>query len=164
MFNEVAKFHKISRERFNIDFSGSEALYEDIKLPERATVYSAGYDFYAVEDIIINVGEAVIIPTGIRAEILPGWFLGIYPRSGMGFKYGVALFNTVGIIDGDYFNADNEGHIFIKLALRSGVEIPSPLVIKKGTAFAQGVFMMYGITCDDNVSAERKGGFGSTDK
>ena len=43
-----------------------------------------------------------------------GWFLGIYPRSGQGFKYGIKLANTVGIIDSDYYHSDNEGHIFIK--------------------------------------------------
>ena len=40
--------------------------------------------------------------------------LEIYPRSSIGFKYQTMLANTVGIIDSDYFYAENEGHIFIK--------------------------------------------------
>ena len=80
--------------------------------------------------------------------------------SSLGFKYRLRLDNTVGIIDGDYFNADNEGHIFIKLTNCGD----KPLTVEKGQAFAQGVFTPYGITFDDDVTEARHGGFGSTDK
>ena len=60
-------------------------------------------------------GEEAIIPTSIRAEIAPGYVLKIYPRSSMGIKKGLFFLNTVGIIDGDYAFADNEGHIFIAI-------------------------------------------------
>ena len=85
--------------------------------------------------------------------------LKIYPRSSLGFKYRLRLDNTVGIIDSDYFNADNEGHIFIKITNLGD----KPLTVEKGKAFAQGVFVEYGITIDDDSVDARTGGFGSTD-
>ena len=70
--------------------------------------------------------------------------------------------NTVGIIDSDYFFSDNEGHIFMKITNDSNegktVEVPA------GTGFAQGIFMQYGVTIDDDVTEVRNGGFGSTTK
>ena len=72
-------------------------------------------------------------------------------------KYGVRLANTAGIIDSDYYNADNEGHIMIKLIGGS-----RDYAVKKGDSFAQGIFVPYGITVDDDCTAERKGGLGST--
>ena len=89
-----------------------------------------------------------------------GWVLGLYPRSGLGFKYRLQLNNTVGIIDSDYYNSDNEGHIFVKLSNEGDKEIK----ILRGNAFCQGIFMQYGITEDDKVETSRNGGFGSTDK
>lgn len=88
------------------------------------------------------------------------WVLMIYPRSGLGFKYQISLANTVGVIDADYYFSDNEGHIFIKLVNRGD----KPVHIKAGEAFAQGIFMEYGIVEDDHVEATRNGGIGSTDQ
>ena len=92
-----------------------KALYEEIKLPKRATAGSAGYDFYAPDDFVIEPGKTIKIPTGIRVEMEENWVLKCYPRSGLGFKFRLQLNNTVGIIDSDYFYSDNEGHIFAKL-------------------------------------------------
>ncbi len=150
---KIARFSKVSQSNFDMDG------YEEIKLPQRATVGSAGYDFFAPYDFVLLPNESIVIKTGIRVRINDGWMLMIMPRSGMGFKYGVRLANTAGIIDSDYFFADNEGHIMIKL---TGTE--KPLEIKKGTAFAQGIFVPFGITEDDFCDTERRGGFGSTDK
>ncbi|MBO5869144.1 MAG: deoxyuridine 5'-triphosphate nucleotidohydrolase [Clostridia bacterium] len=149
--NRIAKFYKVSKEQFNRDG------YEDIKLPRRATSGSAGYDFFAPYDFTLDLGEEIVIDTGIRARIEDGWVLVILPRSGSGFKFGVRLANTAGVIDSDYFNADNEGHIKIKLVAGS-----KPYSVKKGDAFAQGIFLPYGITEDDETREERHGGFGST--
>ena len=135
-------------------------IYEDIKLPCRATSGSAGYDFFAPYDITLRPNETAKIPTGIRVRIDDGWVLSIYPRSGLGFKYRLQLNNTVGIIDSDYYRSDNEGHIFIKITNDTNegktVEIPA------GTAFAQGIFTEYGITVDDEATGVRNGGMGST--
>ena len=64
-----------------------KALYEEIKLPKRATAGSAGYDFYAPDDFVIEPGKTIKIPTGIRVEMEENWVLKCYPRSGLGFKF-----------------------------------------------------------------------------
>ena len=165
----IAKFHKVSEEQFLKDWAdtfpenSSEdalAVYQAVKLPRRATAGSAGYDFYAPVQIFLAPGENVKIPTGIRAEMEAGWVLKCYPRSGLGFKYRLQLNNTVGIIDSDYFFSDNEGHILVKM-LNDGRE-GKRVELAAGMAFAQGIFMEYGITEDDEAEGIRNGGFGST--
>ena len=168
----IAKFHKVSVEQFaeswkdtfGEDISGEEIqkLYEEIRLPKRATSGSAGYDFYAPDTFVLEPGKTVKIPTGIRVEMEDGWVLKCYPRSGLGFKYRLQLNNTVGIIDSDYFYSDNEGHIFAKLTNDSNEG--KTLEIAKGTGFMQGIFVEYGITVDDDTDEVRNGGFGSTTK
>ena len=127
-------------------------------MPERATTGSAGYDFFAPMNIRLKPGKSVTIPTGICCEMNPDYALFILPRSGLGFKYQMMLSNTLALIDSDYFYSDNEGHIMIKLVNRGDKEINIP----SGKGFAQGVFMQYGITADDNCDGVRNGGFGST--
>ena len=129
-------------------------------MPKRATKGSAGYDFYLTKKTELKPGETTKIPTGIRAKMAEGWVLGIYPRSGLGFKYSLRLNNTVGIIDSDYYFSDNEGHIFIKITNES--PDGKTLCLERGEAFAQGIFTEFGITEDDFCDAERNGGFGST--
>lgn len=160
----IAKFEKVSLARFVADFSGVAGAteYDTIKLPKRATKGSAGYDFYSPIDFTLAPNETIKIATGIRAYMEDGWVLKIYPRSGLGFKYRLGLNNTVGIIDQDYYYSDNEGHIQIKITNASNEG--KTLSVKKGEAFAQGIFVEYGITFDDDVTDVRNGGFGSTNK
>ncbi len=157
---KVAKFYKVSKNNYLAVRCGFDEEYDSIALPRRATVGSAGYDFFSPFDFTLNAGESIKIPTGIRVKIAEGWVLMLYPRSGLGFKYRLQLDNTVGVIDSDYYYSDNEGHIFIKITndSRDG----KTLEVKKGEAFAQGVFTPFGITEDDNVKDIRNGGFGST--
>lgn len=136
-----------------------EDAYKGIKLPERATAGSAGYDFFSPFSFKPTKGSGIEIPTGIRVNIQPGWVLKTYPRSGLGFKYGLREYNTVGIIDSDYFYSDNEGHIKIKVTVEEDCDI-----IDQGKGFCQGIFVPFGITNDDCVTARRNGGFGSTNK
>lgn len=160
----IARFLKVSEQQFlkDVNLPDAAEIYKEIKLPQRATKGSAGYDIYAPYDVVLKAGETAKIPTGIRILMEEGWVFKLYPRSGLGFKFRLQLDNTVGIIDSDYAYADNEGHIFIKVTndSREGktVEIP------KGTAFAQGIFVEFGITFDDDAQGIRKGGFGSTTK
>lgn len=168
----VARFFKISLAEFNKDYketfpSGQKyglddmeitAVYNSIKLPNRATKYSAGYDIYSPIDFVLKSNETIKIPTGIRCKMNDDIVLMIYPRSSLGFKYRMMLENTVGIIDSDYFNSDNEGHIFIKFTNHGEKE----LLINKGFAFAQGIFTKYYLTSDDITFNERNGGIGST--
>ncbi len=161
----VAKFEKVSLSQFENDFEfdfNKEEIYNDIKLPKRATVGSAGYDFYSPIDFTLAPGQTIKIPTGIRCMIDDGYVLSIYPRSGLGFKYRIQLNNTVGIIDSDYYNAKNEGHIMIKLTNDSNEG--KILEIKKGDGIAQGIFSQYFVTYDDETDGVRVGGFGSTTK
>ena len=102
------------------------------------------------------------MPTGIRVKIDDGWVLQCYPRSGLGFKYRMQLDNTVGIIDSDYYNSDNEGHIMAKLT-NDGNE-GKTIDIEEGKGYMQGIFVQYGITEDDDTTVIRNGGFGSTTK
>lgn len=160
----IARFMKVSPERFDADWRECFPMlpnpYDVLRLPRRATAGSAGYDFYAPLAFALNPGETIRIPTGIRTRIAPGWVLMLFPRSGLGFKYRVQLNNTVGVVDADYFDARNEGHIFIKLT-NAGEK---PLRVEALEAFAQGVFLPFGITEDDHADGARVGGFGSTGK
>ncbi len=158
----IAVFRKVSPERFANDcgLSNAQEVYDSIILPKRATAGSAGYDFFAPIDISLKAGESVKIPTGIRVCIEEGWVMSLYPRSGLGFKYRLQLDNTVGIIDSDYYNSENEGHIFIKITNDSHEN--KTVTIPAGTGFAQGIFTEYGITYDDSAEGVRNGGMGST--
>ena len=155
----IAKFHKVSFEQFKEGWMGEfpqtteaklQKIYEDIKLPKRATAGSAGYDFYTPETFSLKSGETIKIPTGIRVEMEEGWVLKLYPRSGLGF------------IDSDYFYSDNEGHMFAKITNDAKQE--KTLTVEKGQGFMQGIFVEYGITVDDDATAVRNGGFWSTTK
>ena len=166
----IAEFQKVSFEQFEADFKKNfpnaadvKSVYDNIKLPQRATVGSAGYDFFAPVDFTLEQGKSLLIPTGIRAKISDGWVLNIYPRSGLGFKHRVQLDNTVGIIDADYYNSSNEGHIMIKLSCDAHDE-GHAVSLKSGDGFAQGIFLQFGITLDDSAEGVRDGGFGSTTK
>ena len=168
----IAKFHKVSLEQFMEGWKDTfgeqytedqiKDLYEEVKLPKRATAGSAGYDFYAPDDFVIEPGKTIKIPTGIRVEMEENWVLKCYPRSGLGFKFRLQLNNTVGIIDSDYFYSDNEGHIFAKLT--NDTNENKVVELKADTGFMQGIFVEYGITVDDDVTDVRNGGFGSTTK
>lgn len=165
----IAKFHKVSETQFVKDWSDTfpeykneeiSKIYQDIGLPKRATAGSAGYDFYAPAKIVLKPGETIKIPTGVRVEMEKNWVLQCYPRSGLGFKYRLQLNNTVGIIDSDYFYADNEGHIMVRITNDS--KVGRELRVDRGMGFIQGIFLEYGLTSDDDTDTVRTGGFGST--
>lgn len=174
------KFEKVSFETFvnalpsDLDISPEEKrrIYDNIKLPRRSTEKSAAYDFFSpVSGSLLPLEttpyrafrDEVLIPTGIKAQLDPGWVLTLYPRSGQGFKYGIALANTVGIIDEDYYNNEtNEGHIMLKLTTTS--TRCGAFQIKEGMAVCQGMLLPYGLTDDDAEYEKKKrtGGLGST--
>ena len=164
----IAKFSKVSweqfvkdwREEFDTDDEVTRKIYCGIDVPKRATKGSAGYDFFSPIGFTLSPGETIKIPTGIRCEMNEGWVMMGFPRSGLGFKYRLRLSNTVCILDEDYFYSDNEGHIFIKVVN----EGDKTMTVKAGDGFAQGIFLQYGITEDDNATNKRNGGFGSTTK
>ncbi len=163
-WKRIAKFEKVSHQQYSLDCEKKEKdeIYSCIKLPKRATKGSAGYDFFAPFDIVLNPGETIKIPTGIRVQMEENYVLKLYPRSGLGFKYRLQLNNTVGIIDSDYYYSSNEGHIFAKITNDSNEG--KTIVIHQGEGFMQGIFVEYGITIDDDCQEIRDGGFGSTTK
>lgn len=169
------RFEKVSLEQFMDDYlkcmknsyddyelSESECnhiinMWENIKLPERATVDSAGYDFFIPYTQYFQQGKDVLLPTGIR------WItddnsnvLLCVPRSGLGFKYGLRLKNSIGVIDSAYWKSDNEGHIMAK------IQVDDSFILEKGKAFMQGIILKYLTVSDDDAKGVRNGGFGST--
>lgn len=162
-----------------------------LSLPVRATAHAAGYDLAAAEDTIIpsfdtlhgnlidnvplytkpftldemaNITKAskakpTLISTGMKCHLDPDKYLELVVRSSSPLKYWIICANSVGVIDADYYNnPDNEGEIFLQVINFS----PFPIKIQKGEKIAQGIIKQYCLTEDDNATAERKGGFGST--
>ena len=159
------KFEKISKKQYDFDVWGGRhmATYDELKLPHRATKCSAGYDFYATVGFELPPGESIKLPTGIKVALDENKFLMVVPRSSLGFKHRAQLDNTVGIIDSDYYNnQNNEGHIWIKITNDS--KRGDTLVINKGDAIAQGIILEYFKTDDDDADGVRNGGLGSTSK
>ncbi len=153
-----AKFSKVSYQQYSGDTGNTQQVYDDIILPRRATLASAGYDFFSPTDIVLQAGQSAKVATGIRAYMPSSWVLLLLPRSGLGFKYRLRLDNTVGVIDADYYGSANQGHIFIKITNEGS----QPLHVPAGSAFAQGIFTQYLLTEDDCVDTVRNGGMGST--
>ncbi len=163
-------FEKVSLEQFTADWQSKnasrqeeiEAVYATLEMPRRSTAGSAGYDFIAPYDFTLAPGESITVLTGIRAKMPYNLVLLMMPRSGQGMRFKLQLMNTVGVIDADYYEANNEGHIMV--ALFNDHRDGAVLEVKKGTAFAQGIFLPYYVTDDDKACEKRVGGFGSTDK
>lgn len=128
-------------------------LNDSVELPARATKGSAGYDIRVTNGDTIFPGETVVFHTGLTVTMEPDEVLLIHPRSSLGIKRNLMLSNTTGVIDSDY---TEEIHMAIT---NFGDE---PQEIKSGERVAQGVFMNYLTTTDDNANGERKGGIGST--
>ena len=168
----MSHFEKVSFERWRVD-CGIRGLskrelrewYDAIRLPEQATKASAGCDFFMPFNLNFEAGSKFRIATGIR------WVtddneddrlkvLLVYPRSGLGFKYGIRLSNTVGVIDADYCDSDNEGHIIISLENPSDKTVP----LAEGKPFVQGIVVRFEIPDGAESGAARNGGFGSTDE
>ena len=165
------KFETVSRNQYFKDVDNAHKFvdewakadsYDYLKLPRRATSGSAGYDFYLPFKISLEPGQTQLIPTGIKVELDKSKVLEIYPRSSLGFKYRMKICNTVGIIDADYYNNENnEGHIMIKI--ENGGD--STIELVEGSAFAQGIIKEYFLVDDDEPKEKiRVGGIGSTNK
>lgn len=132
----------------------------EIKLPKRGSSKSAGYDICTPVDIIIPPnGISDAIQTDIKAYMLDDEYLEIVPRSSIGFKKGLMLINTCGIIDSDYYNnPDNDGNIGFKFKNLTDETVE----IKAGERILQGIFKKYLIIDNDDCDVIRTGGTGST--
>lgn len=162
----MRKFERISRKQWNGDtinlayYGESFPDYEKIKLPQRATSKSAGYDLYSPVDMIISAGEQVMIPSGLKVNMEEDDVMLIIIRSSLGIKKGLSIPNQVGVIDSDYYNnLDNEGHFWICLKNNTNEEYR----INAGDRISQAIFIKYNKVEDDTpIKEERGGGFGST--
>ena len=157
----MAKFEYVDR----IISTGYETTQPDFKLPERSTKFSAGYDFYAPEDIQVpGNGAITYVKTGVKIKMQEDEFLLLANRSSNPGKKELVLMNGVGIIDSDYYNnPDNDGEIAFAFSSLN----PTGSFIKKGDKIGQGIIMKFIKTEDDfssNPTVTRTGGFGSTDK
>lgn len=100
-----------------------------------------------------------LVPTGIKCYLPHGYYLQLSVRSSLPLKHWLIIANGIGVIDADYYdNPDNEGHIYFQL-INLG---QYPIIIKKGDCFGQGIILPYNVTNEDNTTATRVGGFGST--
>ena len=136
-------------------------LREGAKLPQRATVGSAGMDLHACieESITLAPQQLAVVPTGIAIELPDnGCAAFLYARSGLGVKHGICLANGVGVIDSDY-----RGEICVGLCNVSG----APYVIEPDERIAQMVIAPVftpDVTEVTELSGTTRGagGFGST--
>ena len=136
-----------------------------INLPERKTRCSAAYDIESAEDIVIpsfkKGMKATLVKTGLKAYMQEDEVLYLFAKSSGFGKKGIMLSNAVGVIDGDYYeNEDNDGHIMFSIINMKDED----MVIKKGDAIGQAMFSKYLKVDNDNSTEIRIGGFGSTSK
>lgn len=130
-----------------------------LKLPERSTKSSAGYDFFNPTKVICKSHEITMIPTGIKAQFPEEEVLLLFNRSSNPKKKGLIILNGVGVVDSDYYNnADNEG----EMAFVFYNMLNEDVTLEAGEKLGQGIFMKYAKTDDDTAEGERTGGFGST--
>lgn len=168
--NKVAQFEKVSLEQFARDLvevfdtfysvEEIEDIYNSIELPVRATKFSAGHDIKTPFAKTLAPNETLKIPTGIRCKMDEDYVMFVFPRSSLGIKKGMVIMNTIPVIDSDYYNADNEGHIFICIKNTSD----KPLTLNHNDAITQAVFVPFGVADKEEVTTERVGGIGSTSK
>ena len=161
---------------------------QNINLPQRATHHAAGYDFEAAEEVVIpsiwkagwkkgletvadglkkDVSEnekqlkPTLVPTGIKAYMGEDEFLQLANRSSNPLKRFLVLTNGLGVIDSDYYNNEaNEGHIMFQFTNFGFKDV----VIKKGERIGQGIFLPFLKADQDQTTAQRQGGFGSSSK
>lgn len=138
---------------------------KDFSLPKRSTKNSAGYDFFNPERVEIppyKIGDnPVMVKTGVKAYMMNDEVLLLYNRSSNPKKKKLVIPNSVGVIDSDYYNnEDNEGEMAFTFYNLSDETV----VLEKGDKLGQGLFQKYLLTDDDSADGIRNGGFGSTDE
>ena len=145
-----------------VKFEKVKRIKEDIRLPERSTLNSAGYDFFSLEEILFPAKTITRVFTGIKCELMPNQVLILANRSSNPSKKGLILINGIGVVDADYYgNSDNDGEI----AFEFYNMLDEDITIKKGEKLGQGLILKFDKIEDDYVSnpyKTRNGGFGST--
>ena len=176
--NAVNETEGVAKRTVRIPF---EKLDKTVKTPAYAHLTDSGLDVFAVEEMTINPGETVLMPTGIKVAIPNGYELQVRPKSGRALKTKLRIANTPGTIDAGYrdeikiiveniepaikditYEFDDNGGIHITSILHG-----SSYTIGTGEKFAQLVLMevpkaaFYEVESVGNED-DRGGGFGST--
>ncbi|MDD2422879.1 MAG: dUTP diphosphatase [Candidatus Cloacimonetes bacterium] len=101
--------------------------------PQQMSAGASGYDLFAClsEEIRLDIGQRIAIPTGLAISLPQGYEAQIRPRSGLALKLGLGVLNSPGTIDSDY-----RGEIKVIL-INLGTE---PIAISDGMRIAQMVF------------------------
>lgn len=165
-----------------------ELCHPDARIPQYAHISDSGADVYALEDITVHPGETVLVPTGFKVALLPGFELQVRPKSGRALKTKLRIANTPGTIDQGYrdevkviienveppikdiqyeevinVETGKVDHLKIKSILYG-----SDFFIGKGEKFCQLVLCevpkasFYRVENVQNIGEDRNGGFGST--
>ena len=145
-------------------------LWEDwadrnLPLPAYETPGAAGADIRAnllpddrAQGVTLAPMQRMVVPTGLRVEIPPGFEAQIRPRSGLAMKHGITVPNTPGTIDSDY-----RGPLGVALINLSD----QPYTVQHGDRIAQMVVapvvqVMFAVVEALSDTARGTGGFGST--
>lgn len=147
--------------------------------PCYGTPFSAALDVFAQEDLIITE-KTQMIDLGFKAEFPADFACVLMPRSGYGAKFGLALANTLGLIDPDYRGtwmaaAWLHGGGTKTETIESGAfddfkgRCKFELEIPRGEALGQLLFVRTGrllptIVSELSETVRGEGGFGSTNK
>ncbi len=164
-----------------------QLCHPDAKIPQYAHISDSGMDVYAIEDITIHPGETVLVKTGIKVALPPGYELQVRPKSGLSLKTKMRVANTPGTIDQEYRDEigviiDNidppiksieteevfkEDGTIDYLKVKS-IVYGSDYYIEKGQKICQLVLSevpkaaVYTVLDVKNFEGDRNGGFGST--
>jgi dUTP pyrophosphatase len=132
----------------------------ELGLPEYQTEGSAAMDLRAAvdEEMTINPGQTVLVPTGLKIALPRGYELQIRPRSGLALKNNLTILNSPGTIDSDYRGE-------VKIILSNFGD--TPFVVERGMRVCQAllaeVARIEWQTVSQVPETERgEGGFGHT--
>lgn len=169
-----------------------EYCNENAKEPQYAHISDSGMDVYALDDITVKPGETVLVPTGIKVALPPGYELQVRPKSGRALKTKLRVANTPGTIDQGYrdeikviienveppiksihfgrplYLGDTEIGYDSEYFGPDSIEYGRDFTIGKGEKFCQLVLMevpkavFYEVESVKELGENRNGGFGST--
>lgn len=143
--------------QLNID---CEIISSNAELPVYSTDGAGCFDIRTIESGIVKAKEQKIFSTGLKFAIPEGYVMLVFSRSGQGFKNGVRLANTTGIIDSDYRGE-------LKVCLRNDSSTDYKIEAKDRICQAMVIpFLRCAFTQVDKLSETKRGesGFGSTGK
>lgn len=148
IMNAVNETEGISKRIINVPI---ELCRPGAKMPTYAHDTDAGADIYCPQEITIQPGEQVKVPTGLKIACPVGYAMLVHPRSGLASRSKMRICNSIGLIDSGYRdevcvlieNTDNSvrdvtSHYDDNGQLQiDSILYGSPIVIGAGERFAQ---------------------------